>query len=183
MCGIRDTIAFQKVPHCSFLGSGDYHHAQNIFTSPSHLIQPQLRFDCYSSAHYGGSVKKRIIALTAAILMTACVGIAMLAIGGAALFNKNGAVAANSSSEAAKTAQVNAQKDAEIQQLQDLVAQYQAREQEYAQREQQLQSLLDQANTQVQQFQQQIQQVQALLQYLQSRGVIFITNDGRITVN
>jgi peptidoglycan hydrolase CwlO-like protein len=128
-------------------------------------------------------MKKRIIALTAAILMTTCMGIAMLVIGGAALFNRNGAVASNSTSDAVKVAQVNAQKDAQILQLQAQVTQYKARVQEYQQREQQFQTLLDQANIQIQQFQQQIQQIQSLLQYLQSRGIISITSDGRIQVN
>jgi hypothetical protein len=121
-------------------------------------------------------MKKRLIALSAAILMTLVVGIAMLGISAAALHNQNGVVAANSTSDSVKVANTNAQKDAQIQQLQDLVTQYQTRELQYQQREQQYQTQINQATTQ-------IQQVQALLQFLQSRGLIFISSDGRIMVN
>jgi len=128
-------------------------------------------------------MKKKLIALTSAILMTVCVAIAMLAIGGAALFNKSGVAAANSASQSPKVAEVSAAQDAQIQQLQDLISQYQAREVQYQQREQQYQDQLNQTNAQLAQFQQQIQQVQALLQALAARGLIVITGDGRIMIN
>lgn len=131
-------------------------------------------------------MKKQLVALSAAVLITACVGLAMLAIGGAALFNKNGVTAANSSTDASAVAQVSVQQQqqdaAQIQQLQSLVAQYQSREQQYQQREQQYQSQLNQANAQVQQLQAQMQQVQALLIALQQRGLIAVTSDGRIMI-
>jgi hypothetical protein len=127
-------------------------------------------------------MKKQLIALSAAILMTLCVGLAMLAIGGSALFNRNG-VAASDTLGSGKVSNVNASPQVQIQQLQALVDQYKAREVQYQQREQQYQTLLAQANTQIQQFQQEFQQVQALLQALQQRGLIVITNDGRILLN
>ncbi len=135
-------------------------------------------------------MKKQLIALVAAILMTACVGISILAIGGFAFFNPNGVQPANSPVQAASGSQASSvsavqqsQEQAEIQQLQSLVAQYQQREQQYQQREQQYQQQLQQASQQVQQAQQQMQQVQMLLAALQQRGLITVTNDGRIFIN
>jgi TolA-binding protein len=127
-------------------------------------------------------MKKQFVALTAAILTTLFVGVAMFAIGRSALFNPNW-VSASNSSGSAKLADVNASPQVQIQQLQALITQYQARETEYQKREQQYQALLDQANAQTQQYQQQIQQVQVLLQALQQRGLITVTNDGRIFIN
>ena len=120
-------------------------------------------------------MQKKLIALGAAVFMTVCLGLIMLALGGAALLNKNGVAASNTTSGQPKAAEVSAQQAAQIQQLQSLVAQYQAREKQYQQREQQYQSQLDQANTQ-------LQQAQSLLDYLQSRGIIFISSDGRVLV-
>jgi predicted PurR-regulated permease PerM len=119
-------------------------------------------------------MKKKLIAFSAAVLITACVGLAMLVIGGAALLNKNGTVAANTNNQV-KTADITAQQDAQIQQMQALIDQYQQREKEYQQREQQYQEQLSQLNTQIQQFQQ-------LLMALQQRGLIMITGDGRILI-
>jgi peptidoglycan hydrolase CwlO-like protein len=120
-------------------------------------------------------MKKKLIALIAAVLMTSCVAIVMLAIGGAALFNKNGIAAADTTG---KVVAVNATTDqaAQIQQLQATIEQYKAREQEYQQREQQYQA-------QIQQYQTQVSQVQQLLEFLQERGIITVTSDGRIFVN
>jgi peptidoglycan hydrolase CwlO-like protein len=127
-------------------------------------------------------MNKKLIASSAAILMTLVVGLAMLAIGGAALFNRNG-VAASDTTSSVKVANVDASPQVQIQQLQALVTQYKAREAEYQQREQQYQTLLGQANAQIQQFQQELQQIQMLLQALQQRGLIVITSDGRILLN
>jgi TolA-binding protein len=129
------------------------------------------------------AMKKPLIALLFAFLMTACVGISILAIGGVALFNPNGAVASNSRTQAAQPADAGAAAQIQIQQLQSLVGQYQAREQQYRAREQQYQQQLDQTNARVQQAQQQMQQIQLLLQALQERGLITITSDGRIFIN
>ena len=125
-------------------------------------------------------MKKQLIALLAAILMTACVGGAMLAISGVALFNPNGTVAANSQ---AQVVDPNANQQSQVQELQNLVAQYQTRYQQYQARESQYQQQLNQANLQVQQAQQQMQQIQSLLNALQQRGLITVTSDGRIYVN
>ncbi len=128
-------------------------------------------------------MKKQVMALLAALIMTACVGVSIFAIGGAALINKNGVPVANSVSQASEISSVSSSQQDQIAQLQDLVSQYQDREQQYQQREQQLQEQLSQANTQVQQDQQMLQQVQILLSALQQRGMIKITNDGRIFIN
>ena len=68
----------------------------------------------------------------------------------------------------------------QVAQLQSLVAQYQAREQQYQQREKQLQDQLAQVSAQLQTDEQTVQQAQMILSALQQRGLIRITNDGRI---
>ena len=133
-------------------------------------------------------MKKQFSAILAAILITACVGASIFAIGGAALLNKNGVPASNSPSspqvsEISNISDTNLSQQDQVAQLQSLVSQYQDREQQYQQREQQLQDQLSIANAQVQQDQQLIQQVQGLLGALQQRGLITITNDGRIRIN
>ena len=128
-------------------------------------------------------MKKQSMAILIALLMTACVAASLFAIGGAALVNKNGVPASNSSSEAAVVSDTNLSQPDQIAQLQDLVSQYQDRENQYKQREQQLQDQLSQATAQVQQDQQMFQQVQMLLGALQQRGLITITNDGRVVIN
>jgi uncharacterized protein YlxW (UPF0749 family) len=127
-------------------------------------------------------MSKRLAALLAAVLSTACVGIAILAIGGAALFNPTGTAAAQSPSRAANVS-LSTTNQAEIQQLQDLVSQYQARDQQRQAREQQLQQQIAQDSSQVQQAQQQMQEIQQLLMALQQRGLITITADGQILIN
>ena len=107
----------------------------------------------------------------------------MFAIGGAALFNKNGSPPSNSASQASDAAVLNlSQQTDQVAQLQGLVSQYQDHEQQYQQREQQLQQELAQANAQIQQDEQTLQQVQGLLGALQQRGLIRLTNDGRIVI-
>ena len=128
-------------------------------------------------------IKKHVAAFTAATLMTACSGAAILAIGGVALSNKSGVTAANTPAQAAKVADVSLASQSQVQQLQAEVAQYQARDQQYQAREQQLTQALNQAQAAVQADQQQTQQVQMLLLTLQQRGLITITNDGRIFIN
>jgi predicted Rossmann fold nucleotide-binding protein DprA/Smf involved in DNA uptake len=120
--------------------------------------------------------------MLAAILSTACIGVAILAIGGAALFNPNGTAAAQSASQGTNVS-LNSGSQAQIQQLQSLVAQYQARDQQRQVREQQLQQQLAQNSSQVQQAQQQMQEIQQLLMALQQRGLITITSDGQIVIN
>jgi len=128
-------------------------------------------------------MSKRLAALLAAILSTACVGVAILAVGGAALFNPNGTVVAQSPSQASTAAASSDSSQAQVQQLQALVAQYQARDQQYQAREQQLQQQLQNDNQQLQQAQQQMQEVRSLLFALQQRGLISITGDGQIVIN
>lgn len=119
-----------------------------------------------------------------AFLITSCVGVSILAVGGAALFNKNGTVASNSASQITTVSDTNsASQTDQTAQLQSLIAQYQDREKQYQQREQELQQQLAQANAQVQSDQELIQQTQMLLSALQQRGLIRVTNDGRIFIN
>jgi TolA-binding protein len=121
-------------------------------------------------------MKKSIVAILAALIITSCVGIAILAVGGAALMNKNSSPASNSpvSTQNTTGAAVLQQTD-QVAQLQSLVSQYQSREQ-------QLQSQLDQANAQIQADQQMVQQAQELLAALQQRGLIRVTTDGQIFI-
>jgi peptidoglycan hydrolase CwlO-like protein len=125
-------------------------------------------------------MKKPFMAALIALLITACVGISIFVIGGAAFINKDGVQASNSP---AQTSIVNTSQPSDhVGQLQNLISQYQDREQQYQQREQQLQQQLAQANAQIQQDQQTLQQVQSLLGALQQRGLIRLTNDGRIII-
>ncbi len=127
-------------------------------------------------------MKKQVMAALIALLMTVCVGAAIFAIGGAALVNKNSVAAINSPAQTGVQAAQISDQSAQVAQLQNLVSQYQQREQQYQQREQDLQQQLAQANEQVQRDQQMVQQVQMLLGALQQRGLIQITNDGRILI-
>ncbi len=121
-------------------------------------------------------MKKPFMAVLIALFVTACVGASIFAIGGAALVNKNVVPASNSPAQASNASIVNsAQQTDQVGQLQGLISQYQDREQ-------QLQQELAQANAQIQQDQQTLQQVQTLLGALQQRGLIRLTNDGRIVI-
>lgn len=124
-------------------------------------------------------MNKSFMAVGIALLITVCVGASLFAIGGAALLNKDTVPISDSPSQA--PAVTSSQSD-QLGQLQALVTQYQDREQQYQAREQQLQQQLAQANTQIQQDQQTLQQVQMLLAALQQRGMIQLTNDGRILI-
>ncbi len=127
-------------------------------------------------------MSKRLAAFLAAVLTTACIGVAILAVGGAALFNPNGTAAAQSPAQATAAASSGGAGD-QVQQLQALVAQYQAHEQQYQAREQQLQQQLQSDSSQVQQARQQMQEIRSLLIALQQRGLITITADGQIIIN
>jgi hypothetical protein len=127
-------------------------------------------------------MKKSLTAVLVAVLISSIVGVAILAIGGAAYFNKNGTHVSNA--QAAGGAELNTSRPAlQADQLQQLVSQYQDREQQYKQREQQLQQQLADANTQIQNDEKLVQQTRMLIQALQQRGIIQITNDGRIFIN
>ena len=126
-------------------------------------------------------MNKPIAAALIALFMTACVGAAMFLIGGAALLNKNGTTASNSPAQQGNP--ISLSTNSQVAELQNLISQYQDHEQQYQQREKQLQDQLAKANAQVQADQQTIQQAQMLLSALQQRGVIRVTNDGRIFIN
>jgi peptidoglycan hydrolase CwlO-like protein len=127
-------------------------------------------------------MKKSITAVLIALLMTAIVGLSMFAIGTAALSNQKGVAVSNSPAQASAPAGLDPQQSSNVAELQNLVTQYQGREQQYRQREQQLEDQLAQAKTQIQQDQQTLQQVQTLLGALQQRGLISISNDGRVFI-
>lgn len=128
-------------------------------------------------------MKKPLMAVLIALFVTACVGASIFAIGGAALINKNGVPVSNSPAQASNDSAVNSVKEIDqVSQLQGLVSQYQDREQQYQQREQQLQQQLARANAQLQQDQETLQEVQTLLGALQQRGLIRLTNDGRVVI-
>jgi peptidoglycan hydrolase CwlO-like protein len=123
-------------------------------------------------------MKRSIVAALAALVVTACVGIGVFTVGGAALLNKHTRPISSSPAQGNAAA---GQTD-QVAQLQSLIAQYQDREQQYQQREQELQDQLAQMNAQLQQSQQTVQEAQMLLQALQQRGLINISNDGRIFI-
>jgi TolA-binding protein len=129
-------------------------------------------------------MKKSFVAVLIALLMTAMIAVSVFAIGGAALINKNSVAVLNSPAQGSDASlQASPQQTDQINQLQNLVSQYQDREKQYQQREQQLQDQLAQANAQLQQNQELIQQVRELLRALQQRGLITVTDDGRIFIN
>jgi peptidoglycan hydrolase CwlO-like protein len=128
-------------------------------------------------------MKKHVIAALIAVLMTACVGTSVFAIGESALLNQNGVPPANSAKQASTAADMSVSQGSELDQLRSLVSQYQDHERQYQAREQQLQDQLAQANAQIKQDQELVQQVQRLLGALEQRGMISITNDGRILIN
>jgi TolA-binding protein len=125
-------------------------------------------------------MKRSITAVLIAILMTTILGVSMFAVGAAALGNQRGTAIANSQAQA--PAGLAPQQSGNVAELQSLVSQYQDREQQYRQREQQLEDQLARANAQIQQDQQSLQQIQTLLAALQQRGLINITNDGRVFI-
>jgi hypothetical protein len=127
-------------------------------------------------------MKKKLAAILAAVLMTACMGASILAIGAAAAMNTAGTAPANSRAQMAAPAPAVSQQ-AQVQQLQDLISQYKGREVQYQAREQQFQQQLGQSNSQVQQAQMQMQAIQQLLLALQQRGLITVTADGQIFIN
>ena len=148
-----------------------------IYTQFFHVL---VILNLYTSQRFRRyEMKKPFMAVLIALLVTACVGVSIFAIGGAALVNKNGVTPSNSPAQASNASTVNS---SQVDQLQALVSQYKDREQQYQQREGQLQQQLAAANTQIQEDRQTLQQVQMLLGALQQRGLIRLTNDGRIVI-
>lgn len=128
-------------------------------------------------------MKKQVMAVLFALVITACIGLPIFAVGGAALLNKNGTAVSDAPPQGAVVSDSNIPQQDQVAQLQDLISQYQDHEQQYQQREQQLQEQLAQANAQIQQDQQMVQQIQMLMGALQQRGLITITPNGRILIN
>jgi uncharacterized protein YycO len=119
---------------------------------------------------------KKLSALIAAFMITGVIGFAMFSIGANALTNRNSLPITNSPASASGSAgstQVASQ--AQIQQMQQVINQYQARDQQYQQQLNELMQQVNQDNAQVQAYQQ-------LLFELQQRGVIIIRSDGTILV-
>jgi hypothetical protein len=122
-------------------------------------------------------MRKQLIAFIAATLITGTIALSMIVVGVSAMTNRNGVVPSNSTSSVATTASTTTSSDqAQIAQLQSLVDQYQAREQQY-------QSALNSDNSQLSQAAVEMQSVQQLLAYLESRGIIQINSAGQITVS
>jgi peptidoglycan hydrolase CwlO-like protein len=121
---------------------------------------------------------KRLRGLIAATFITGIVALGMVGIGVNATTNPNSVAVSDSPAKAAQTAQavIGAASDqftAEINQLQNLIKQYQSREQQYQTEIKSLSQKLSDANATADQAQQ-------ILQALQERGIIQITRDGRI---
>jgi hypothetical protein len=114
---------------------------------------------------------KHFTAILAALGMTAAVGLAMLGIGVNAMLNRN--IAPTQDSPAA-VSQLDPS-SGQVAQMQDLIAQYQARDQQY-------QSQLDTVIQELNQRNEQVQQFTRLLLELQNHGVIQIQPDGRILI-
>ena len=123
-------------------------------------------------------MRKQIVALLAAMLITGAIAMSMLAIGVNAMTNQNGTVVSNSPVSASTVGSIPSASDQaqQIAQLQSEVAQYQAREQQY-------QAALSSDNQQLAQTASEIQMIQQLLSYLQNRGLIAIDSQGKIYVN
>jgi uncharacterized protein YlxW (UPF0749 family) len=123
-------------------------------------------------------MRKQIVALLAAFIITGIVALSMFVVGANAMVNPNSVPVSNSPVQAAAAAadpSTPQSAQQQITQLQSLIAQYQAREQQY-------QTALQNDNNMLQQASQELQGVQQLLLYLQQRGVIQIDNQGQIIV-
>jgi biotin-(acetyl-CoA carboxylase) ligase len=114
---------------------------------------------------------KHITALLAALGMTAIVGLALLGIGLNAMMNRNTV----QTQDAPSSSTIQAASPAQVDQVQSLIQQYQARDQQY-------QSQLDTVIQELNQRNAQIQQFTRLLLELQNRGLIFIQPDGTILI-
>jgi peptidoglycan hydrolase CwlO-like protein len=121
-------------------------------------------------------MRKHILALLAASVITGITAFGMLVVGVNALVNPNSTAVANTPAQAAAgNTTSSATYQAQIAQLQNQITQYQAREQQY-------QTALQNDNAQLNQAAQELEMIRQLLAYLQSRGVIQIDNQGQITV-
>jgi chromosome segregation ATPase len=145
---------------------------------------------------------KRFQGFVAATLVTFIVGFGMVAIGVNAASNTD-SVPVNNSPASASSAQTSAANTSgkivnisntvadqsqaqavqgQIKQLQDTLKQYQDREKQYQSREQQYQTELAKVTQQMNDAAAQADQLQQILVALQQRGVIRISDDGRISI-
>jgi len=120
-------------------------------------------------------MKKHIPAFLAAFLMTAFVALAMGVVTVNAFVNKNSTPVVNSPATGSADG-------AQIAQLQSLVQQYQDREQQYQQREQQFQQMIQDQQAQLDAANQQIDQFKQFVLFLQSRGVVNVDDQGRVSL-
>ena len=124
---------------------------------------------------------KRLQGLIAAAFITALVALSMLVIGVNAVANANSVPVSDSPAQASTASTPKAasaapdQSQAQIKQLQDLIKQYQDREKQY-------QSELSKVSQQLSDATAEANQLQQILIALQQRGVIRISNDGRISI-
>jgi hypothetical protein len=144
---------------------------------------------------------KQVSAIIAALVITAFAGLGIFAIGSNAFLNTNTVPIQNSPADTTTSAGTSAgtttgssavadpATQAQLKQMQDLVAQYQAREKQYqseladaAQKLKDATSQAQQAQIEAQQAAQQVQQYQDILMQLQQRGVIRVTADGQIMI-
>jgi biotin-(acetyl-CoA carboxylase) ligase len=121
---------------------------------------------------------KRLQGFIAASFITAIVAVGTVGIGVNALSNPNTVAVSNSPAQTTQAAQVSTkaatdQTSAEIDQMQNLIKQYQSREQQYQTEIKSLSQKLSDANATADQARQ-------ILDALQQRGIIQITQDGRI---
>jgi len=121
-------------------------------------------------------MRKQIVALLAAILITGSIAMSMLVVGVSAMTNQNGTAASNTPAAVSAAASTTTSSDqALIAQLQAQIAQYQTREQQY-------QAALSSDNAQLTQAASEKQTIQQLLAFLQSHGLISIDSQGQIYV-
>ena len=121
---------------------------------------------------------KRLHGLIAATLITGIVAVGMVGIGVNAASNPDSVAVSSSPAKTTQAAQAAAnaasdQSTAQIDQLQNLIKQYQGREQQYQTEIKSLSQKLSDANAMADQAQQ-------ILQALQERSIIQITRDRRI---
>lgn len=135
-------------------------------------------------------------AVLASILVTGLIAGVMVVIGGSALLSRPAIAVSAAPSNAAAVSDTAAGNSAETEHLRDLVNQYQSREKQLRAQLDDLNKQLDDkdnqiaqanqqwsdANAQLDQTTRQIEQYQNLLQALAQRGVIQITDDGRVRI-
>jgi hypothetical protein len=127
----------------------------------------------------GISTMKQLPALFAALVITGLIGFAMLSIGTNALVNNNALPISQSPGSTAVVDNATTQdptqdpNQAQIKQMQDLVTQYQARDQQY-------QAQLNDAVQKLNDENAQLQQYQRLLAELQRRGIILVQSEGTV---